>query len=414
MKRWTRFALIVILATILYPITGLSTPAVAAETTQRNLIPAEIGPERIVLTDGLYVHMFQTAKGTLVAEAGLSLPPGYKLPDKNVNPFIPCWIVSRNKGKDWQRWTPKGVVSGSLYEPPAPGPHYWGAATELSDGTVIILEWIAVKEPDGTWTGQLWESKDDCRTMQGPTPMTVHLPQAKIGHDDSGRPTTGIFIHRSLLQLPGGDLIAPIYCMFKEDTTPIAYQPTMMKMRCVLLRSADRGRSWRYVSTIAVDPTVGQEGFDEPVLIRLSKGPKAGRLVCLMRTGRATHLYGANSGDDGATWSVPRSLGFYGVDPELVEMSDGTLVCGFVWLNKGDNRNKKVPFHLAVSRDQGESWGDLIRMPEGENPIALQWSSYAAMREIDPGRLLVLYDVMPAGMKGTVKYIASREIRVSP
>lgn len=247
---------------------------------------------------------------------------------------------------------------------------------------MIILEWVATgRHEDGHWTGNLWESKDDCRTLQGPIEMTMDLPNAKKMSDDSGRPSIGICFHRSLLELPNVDLLTTVYGAFKEDTTPVTYQPKMMKMRCVLLRSSDRGRFWQYASTIAVDPKVGQEGFDEPVMIRLSKGPKAGRLICLMRTGRDTHLYQAHSDDDGTTWSVSRELDFFGVDPDLVEMFDGTLVGSFVWMN------------------------------DGENPRYGRWSSYASLAEIEPGRLLALYDVVPDGWKGSVRYVASREIK---
>lgn len=370
--------------------------------TERTEPHVEIGPEQIVLTDGLQPFMFQTAKGTLVAMAQLSVPPEYKFPEKNVFPSLPGWIVSRDKGKSWQRWTPKGVAPASPYEVLPLGPRFEGTAAELSDGTVMILEWIADGPlPDGTWTGNLWESRDDCETLQGPTAMTIRLPRAKIGYDDSGRPYTGITFHRSLLELPNGDLIAPVYCWFKEDTTPVEYQPKMSKFRCVLLRSGDRGRSWRYRSTIAADPTVGQEGFDEPVMIRLSGGAKAGRLICQMRTGRVGPLYQTHSDDDGATWSRPHALPFPGVDPDLVEMADGTLVC------------QASAVSLTLSRDQGETWGDPIRLPEAGNP-GYGRSSYGSIREIEPGRLLVLYDVMSAGWTGTIRYVASREIRVAP
>lgn len=383
--------------------------------TVREELNVEIGPEQIVLTDGVQVFMFQTSKGTLVAMAGLSFPPDHQLPERNVYPAMPGWIISRDKGRSWQRLMLKGVPSLGPHEPLAPGPPFEGAAAELSDGTVMVLEWIADGPlPGGHWTGNFWESRDDCQTLQGPTPMTIHLPQAKIGYDDGGRPFTGVCFHRSLLELPGGDLIAPVYCWFKEDTTPVAYQPTMCKFRCVLLRSTDHGRSWAYVSTIAVDPTVGQEGFDEPVMARLSGGPKAGRLICVMRTGRDTHLYQAHSDDDGATWSEPRSVGLFGVDPDLVEMSDGTLVCGFVWLTEGDNHNPQAPVYLMISRDQGETWKNLIRLPDGQDPRYGRWSSYGSIREIEPRRLLVLYDIIPAGWRGTIRYVAGREIRVPP
>jgi hypothetical protein len=53
----------------------------------------------------------------------------------------------------------------------------------------------------------------------------------------------------------------------------------MIKSRCMLMRSTDHGQTWKWVSTIAVDPAVGTEGFGEAVICRVSQGPKAGRLI---------------------------------------------------------------------------------------------------------------------------------------
>ena len=47
-----------------------------------------------------------------------------------------------------------------------------------------------------------------------------------------------------ILQLANGDLLAPMYGLFKGDPLP----------RVVLSRSSDRGQTWRYYATVAVDP----------------------------------------------------------------------------------------------------------------------------------------------------------------
>ena len=60
---------------------------------------------------------------------------------------------------------------------------------------------------------------------------------------------------------------------------------TMNKFRSILLRSTDRGRSWSLLSTIAVDPTVGEEGFCEPVMVLLGQGERAGRIIAHLRIG---------------------------------------------------------------------------------------------------------------------------------
>ena len=92
-------------------------------------------------------------------------------------------------------------------------------------------------------------------------------------------------------------------------------------------------------------------------------------------------------------------------------MSDGTLVCGFVWLAEGDSHRPEAPVHLAVSRDHGMSWAELIRLPDGENPRHGRWSHYGSLREIEPSLILALFDVIPGSWNGPVRYVASREIR---
>jgi len=388
------------------------------------LFNVQIGPERIILTDGLQPFAFRTSKGTLVAQAQLSFPPGYKPPAKNAYPGLPGTVVSRDGGQTWRRWSYAARAGANE----GIGPIFEGAATELRDGTILILDWI-VDGPsaDGRiWTGQLWESRDDFRTVTGPTPFAVELPQAKVGFDDGGHPYAGITFHRTALELPGGDLFATIYCWFKGDDAPCPYRPVMCKFRTVLLRSADRGRSWRYVSTVAVDPAVGEEGFNEPVMVRLGRGPHAGRLVCLMRTGcDDCPVYQAHSGDEGATWSRPRAMELGGVDPDLIELSDGALACVVgrrIWRKDPQKRG----YYLAFSRDAGDTWSQVVQMPRTEphalaiEPLGDQdliavgdriSTHYSTLLEIQPGVLLLIYDVGAWGHN--IRYIATRRIALT-
>ena len=112
------------------------------------------------------------------------------------------------------------------------------------------------------------------------------------------------------------------------------------------------GLNWSLVSTIAV-VCVGQEGFNEPVLARLTQGKHSGRFIVLMRTGRNNPIYQTESDDEGRSWTKLRALGLLGVDPDLIEMTNGILVCGFggltEWLGEGRH-------YLAFSLDQGATW----------------------------------------------------------
>ncbi|MCC6124064.1 MAG: exo-alpha-sialidase [Pirellulales bacterium] len=344
-----------------------------------------VGPERKVLPDGLQPFMFLSREGTLVVQA--QLPTG-------TTEFPGRWgtVRSTDGGRIWKTWEAAKTQGG--------GPFIEGSAAQLKDGTILILQWAARGPKDGYFIGKLWESRDDWRTLAGPTDARFHLPQGKGGFDDGGNPVDELFLHRTLLEMPNGDLLATAYGWFQEDTTPSSYKKTMNKFRSLLLKSKDRGRNWALVSTIAVDPAVGEESYNEPVLVRLTQGKHEGRLIVLLRTGSnkakwPNPLYQTESDDEGKTWSKPRPLAFDGVDPELIEMRSGILVAGFGWRTKESRQKIRGPRRLgpehgnyvAFSLDQGATWTQVTRLTKEPT------TGYVAIRELEPNKLFMVYDV---------------------
>ena len=379
-----------------------------------------VGPERIVLTDAMQPIMFRTSRGTLYVSGGSPWPPGITPPDRNRS-SNPCAVVSRDNGRTWKRWLAPQPQAGGIINPFNPllerqsAINTHGNALELSDGRVVVQEWVGDGPTSkGDWHARYWESHDDLVSFTGPHIMTIHLPQARCGFDDGGHPYSGLTFHRSLLELLGGDLLTTVYCWFEGDVTSCTYQPPNCKYRCILLRSQDKGRNWKYVNTIAVDPTVGEEGFDEPVVVRLSRGSHVGRLVCLMRTGSNNcPIHQSYSDDEGVTWSVPRPLPFGGVDPDLIEMADGTLACSVGWRIWGGGEMQN--YYVVFSRDGSETWTDLTVIPL-ETYAATKYPSgtwYSSLREIAPGVLLVVYDYGAFDRDWPVRYLATREVHVT-
>lgn len=365
-----------------------------------------IASEQIIQPGGLQPFLFQSAKGTLVFQAQLPFPVGYVQPKKNAYPGFPGSMRSTDFGRTWAVWTPaKEQGAGPIHE---------GNVAQLRDGTTLLVEWVADgPQPDGHFIGRVWESRDDWQTITGPIESKVYLPLAKGGFDDGGKPYGGVNFHRTLLELPDGDLLATAYGWFKEDLTPSAYMPTMMKFRSILLRSRDRGRNWSLVNTIAVDPAVGEEGFCEPVLVRLTQGRHQGRLIVHLRTGsnkvltepRHNFIHQTESDDEGKTWTRPHPLEFQGVDPDLIEMGNGILVAGFGWRTPESVRKPTDPRlpggekpsegrligpkhgnYVAFSHDQGATWTQVTQVTRELT------TSYVSVREVQPGRLLLVYD----------------------
>jgi hypothetical protein len=365
-----------------------------------------IGPEQIILPGGLQPFMFKSDKGTLVLQAQLPFPKDYVQPEKNAYPGYPGTVRSVDGGRTWQVWQPAPDQGA--------GPIIEGSVANLRDGTILLIEWVAEgPQPGGYFFGKVWESSDEWSTLKGPFRASIHLPQAKSGFDDGGRPYGGVNFHRTLIELPDGALLATAYGWFEGDDTPSAYMKTMNKFRSILLRSTDRGRSWSLLSTIAVDPTVGEEGFCEPVMVLLGQGERASRMIAHLRIGSNKTLtdpqynliHQTESADGGQTWSKPHPLEFQGVDPDLIEMSNGILVAGFGWRTPESVKKSTDPRlpggedhrtgrqigpkhgnYVAFSLDQGRNWTQVTQVTHELT------TSYVTVREVQPGRLLLVYD----------------------
>lgn len=397
------------------------------------------GEERMVLPRGLQPSMLRTASGTVVVQAQV---PEKTFPTSRMVYFSAIETrISRNDGTSWTIIPLKPGENGLNME---------GGAVQLGDGSILALDtYVMPGTTPGTGVGQLYTSRDDWRTLDGPRDVEFELPGADFAGstDDGGRPHNAQRLHRRILELPNGDLLATIYGWMKGDTAPCTYIERMKKTRVMLVRSNDKGQHWKLVSTVAVDPNTGTEGFCEPVIARVSKGEHAGRLICLMRTGR--ELREAISDDEGATWSPhyprvfagldvyrtemwvdmfrgmksnsgkvldeknPEDLRGAVVDPDLIELRSGLLVAAFgVRIPQKDCwRNASHPWngnYLALSRDHGKTWSNVVRMTSG-----VLTTHYMALEEtLTDNRLLVLYD-LGGWSKGMRRDVLGRFVDVS-
>jgi len=371
-------------------------------------------PPVVVLDGSQQPYLFATAKGTMFCQAQLHAPP-FNTKGKTVYHVRIGTAVSRDGGATWSHWAAQENHDDVNIE---------GGAIERSDGTIMLVDTF-VMPADQPEHGliEIWKSRDDLKTVEGPHFVDCSLPKINWSGstDDMGRPHKAARLHRSVVELPGGDLLTTMYSWFGDDHAPCPYMPTMMKTRTVVLRSRDQGEHWAYLATVAVDGAVGTEGFGEPVLARISHGAHSGRLLCVMRTGR--DLYRAHSDDNGMTWSRPGPIKFPGVDiydtskweklfvdptapgyvpsdqmlgvtvdPELIEMRDGTLVCsvGVRTPEKLFLTNYTSPVngdYLAFSLDGGDTWSEVVQFLSGQPT-----TQYMGIREIAPGVLYVVYD----------------------
>jgi hypothetical protein len=381
-------------------------------------IKLSFGPERLVINGGLQPSMLSTNKGTLIVQAHI---PGTKpFPQERIfYPYAMKTVVSRDGGQNWKEFT---------FKPGDNGVNIEGGIIQLKDKSILAFETYVTPaaEPD-KGIGLMWRSTDDFKTLQGPETITFNMPNADFhgSTDDGGRPHTAMRLHRRVIELPNGDLLTTIYGWQKGDNEPSGYTPTMKKTRVMLFRSTNKGKHWDYVSTVAAEKNIGTEGFGEPTIVRVSKGPKKGRLICMMRTGR--DLYEAMSEDGGLTWTKPKPRVFAGldvykteewaemfkdvkrkgvlisenpnefiaavVDPDLIELRSGILVAAF-GLRIPARANFAMPQHrwngnyLAFSLDGGDTWSEVTQMTSG-----ISTTHYMAIEETPKdNNLFVTYD----------------------
>lgn len=401
----------------------------------------DFGEERMVLDGGLQPFLLVTASGALVMQAQSPDPP-FPSPRMHYH-YAMATVISRDGGKSW---------TGIPLKPGENGLNLEGGGVQLRDGAILALDtYITPGKRPGEGIGQLYTSKDDWRTLQGPEDVTFDLPGIDfyVSKDDGGHPHEAERLHRRILELPNGDLLTTFYGWLKGDKTPATYMPTMVKSRVMLARSTDRGRHWKLISTAAVDPKVGTEGFGEPVLARVSKGEHAGRLICLMRTGR--ELYETVSDDEGINWTAPRPRVFGGldinrtelwvdmfrnvrgrngrlldennpddlrgavVDPDLIELRSGLLVAAFgvrvpqkaCWPHCQHPWNGN---YIAVSQDHGETWANVARMTSG-----VLTTHYMGIEETSTdNQIFVTYDYGYWGHPPRYTYGRSVKIAVKP
>jgi len=380
--------------------------------------------EKVVLDGGLQPFMLGMKSGTLLVQAQLPKNP---YPSKRITfPRMLGTVVSRDGGS---KWTPIPLKPGDN------GVNIEGGIVQLRDGTILALDTYITPSGLGEAVGQLYTSHDEWRKVQGPKEVRFHMPGAIYpSKDDGGRPHEAMRLHRRIIELPNGDLITTVYGWLEGDAAPSTYEPRMIRSRTMLLRSTDRGLNWNLISTVAVGPRIGTESFGEPVLVRLSKGPHPGRLLCYLRTGR--ELYECYSDDEGKTWSPAKPRVFAGfdvnrtelwvdmfrsirgkkdvpldennqdelrgsvVDPDVIELRSGLLVLAFgvripqqaCWK---DPRHPWNGNYLAISRDHGETWSNVIRMTSG-----VLTSHYMTVEETSQdNRIFVVYDLRESGTK---------------
>ncbi len=277
-------------------------PVFAGKDKRVGSLSIELGPEVRLIEGGRFPYLFRSREGTLALLASV---PGDEDDERQARSpnGVPRTVLSKDNGKTWHQWRPQpGQGLGPMME---------GAAVQTRDGSILVFDYIPESKGNGKLVNRRWQSTDQWTTFLGPQESYVEVAQAIDGGiADNGQPIAPILFHRSVLELPGGDLLAGLYGWFKGDDSPSEYRFEMKKFRSLLLRSRDQGRHWKYVSTIAVDPNarVGHQiGSCQFRVSTVGSSPKDNACSFGMNSSGlgfllASHRLGALSAGQTASW----------------------------------------------------------------------------------------------------------------
>jgi hypothetical protein len=123
--------------------------------------------------------------------------------------------------------------------------------------------------------------------------------------------------------------------------------------KCGVCESTDDGQTWRWLSDIPVRP--GDEGAQHHELHQVQAAN--GRIVVHIRNHNKENereTLQCESSDGGRTWTVPRSIGVWGLPSHLLRMNSGTLLMSYGY--------RRAPFgvQVRVSRDHAASWSEPV------------------------------------------------------
>lgn len=261
-----------------------------------------------------------------------------------------------------------------------------GCGIQMKDGTIVVgVFYNDLYKPDGTynWGGRVKlpeldrprlgahfiTSKDNGMTWSQPKFM-----------DLKGMPFTGVEGPTDApIEMPDGSLqMAVIGYGIGGDGKNIG---------AVMLRSTDKGSTWKYISTIASDPGGKMKGFMEPGIVRT----KSGRIIAGLRNHlNENAIYMTYSDDNGKTWVPVFKTDMIGHPVDLIQLSDGRILASY-GIREGVGRHTEPGgIRACFSSDNGKTWD--IKTEVQLRGDFTNWDiGYPESTQMADGRVLTVY-----------------------
>lgn len=318
-------------------------------------------------------------------------------PDTQANPvFVSGFQISKDGGKDWGRRYSLIMQHIPMIFIPQPDDSLMALPSELMGQT---------RGDDRNFHGPLY------RFEQGGKRLVVELdgvhvvdwpwPVAIIPGTQPRLNWHYAFIFTGSCMKIDGQLVATVYWRKKGQSL----------YNLALAASEDGGHTWHYYSTVATpddvlprsewDRVKGFEGADESSIVRLADG----KLMAVFRVGSGIRwkLRRAYSADNGRTWSKPKPIPAYSVEPEMVRTANGVVVLAtgrpgiHLWFSTGGRGRIWQDVNIVSYHNKWAPNAKYRISPLNPNRPEAMWqtSSYTGLVQVAPNRLLLVYDRCP-------------------
>ncbi|MBI1176686.1 exo-alpha-sialidase [bacterium] len=288
-------------------------------------------------------------------------------------------MISRDEGRNWS-W-PRVLLDTDIDDRDS-------GVLETSKGTLLVTTFTSLAYEsilqgaikDQTWPPErlaAWLAVDDRLTVDE---RKSELGQWMIRSEDGGR--TWSTRYRCIvnsphgpIQLRGGDLLYAGKALWTGAG------------RVGCCRSTDDGKTWEWLATLPTRKGDEAERYHELHAVET----RSGKLIIHIRNENSTNAnetLQSESTDVGKTWSVPHTIGVWGLPSHLLRLRDDRLLMTYGY--------RRPPFgnQARISSDEGDSWSaPLVISDDGAGGDL----GYPSTVELAHGELLTVWYENPGG-----------------